>query len=87
MTLNLGLRYDTYWAWVSDTDIPAGRFGAARHYDKTDHLLSFNDINPRIGAAYDLFVTGRRSERVCSAGTWSGGARALEMPIPRLRLS
>ena len=59
LTLNLGVRYDQYWAWVPDTDIPAGRFGSARHYDKTDSLLSFKDVNPRVGAAYDLFGDGK----------------------------
>ena len=59
MTLNLGVRYDQYWAWVPDTDIPAGRFGAARHYDQTDNLVSFKDINPRVGVAYDLFGNGK----------------------------
>jgi Carboxypeptidase regulatory-like domain len=59
LTLNLGVRYDQYWAWVPDTDIPAGRFVGARHYDETNSLLSFKDINPRVGAAYDLFGNGR----------------------------
>ena len=59
LTMNLGVRYDQYWAWVPETDIPAGRFGAARHYEQTNNLLSFKDINPRIGAAYDLFGNGK----------------------------
>jgi len=59
LTANLGLRYDQYWAWVPDTDIPAGRFVGARHYDQTSNLLSFKDINPRVGAAYDLFGDGK----------------------------
>ena len=38
---------------------PAGRFTPALDFERVNNVPNFNDINPRVGAAYDLFGTGK----------------------------
>ncbi len=59
LTFNLGVRYDSYRGYAQEVDAPAGVFVPARHFDATDDLTNLKDLNLRIGAAYDLFGTGR----------------------------
>jgi hypothetical protein len=59
LTLNPGLRFERFNAEVDEQSAPAGRFVAARQFDKIPNLPNFNNWVPRIGAAYDLFGDGR----------------------------
>ena len=59
LTINAGLRFDNYRGYASEVNAPAGLFVPARHFDKTDDLVSLKDLNPRLGAAYDLFGNSR----------------------------
>ena len=47
--------------WTLAEDAPAARFLPARHYDAVDPAVDFKDVSPRLGAAYDLFGTGKTS--------------------------
>ena len=59
LSLNLGLRVDIYGGRVPAQSFRATPFIPARAFAEVSDAISFTDVNPRIGAAYDLFGTGR----------------------------
>ena len=59
LSLNLGLRFDYWNAYVPEQTLPATRFLPERHYDRVSNVPNFKDINPRLGVAYDLSGNGR----------------------------
>ena len=64
LTLNLGLRYDYFNAYVPEQSLDAGPFVPARHYDKVECVPCWKDISPRMAAAYDIFGNGRSAFKV-----------------------
>jgi len=58
-TLNLGLRYDRINNGFPAGSLPAGLFVPARTAEAQSNIPLWNDINPRLGTAIDLFGTGR----------------------------
>ena len=59
LTLNLGVRFDYLNGIVRDQHMPAGTFVPARDFAAVKDVPNWTDLNPRVGAAYDLFGTGR----------------------------
>lgn len=54
-TLNYGVRFDYFRAYVPEQSVPATRFNPAREYGRVDNVPNWTDINPRLGVSYDLF--------------------------------
>src|SRR5262249_44157116 len=59
LTLNYGIRYDYFNAFVPEQNLSAGPYVSARHYDKVECVPCWKDINPRFAVAYDVFGNGK----------------------------
>ena len=64
MTLNLGIRYDYVTMGYPADTLPAGPFVPERFVEETTGLPDWRDINPRLGASYDIFGTGRTALKI-----------------------
>ena len=71
LTVNLGLRFDYFNAYVPAQSNPAGPFVPARDFGRVDDVPSWKDVNPRFAAAYDLFGDGQTALKV-SMGRYLG---------------
>jgi hypothetical protein len=64
------LRFERFTGWTPDQHVPASRFLPARDFRALHDLPAWTDLNPRLGASYDLFGTGRTAIRA-SLGRYS----------------
>lgn len=67
LTLNPGVRFDYVNTYIPVQHLRAGKYVGARDFPRFDDLPNWKDISPRLGAAYDLFGTGK------TALKWSWG--------------
>jgi hypothetical protein len=72
LTLNLGVRADFLNAQVDEQSLPAGPLIAARTFDAIRNVPNWRDVSPRLGAAYDLFGTGKTAIKA-TLGRYVGG--------------
>ena len=54
LTVNLGVRFDTFNALTLEEHLPAARFVGARDYAPVENVPNWRNITPRVGVAYDL---------------------------------
>jgi hypothetical protein len=59
LTMNLGLRYDSFNASVPAHHLPAGAFVPARDFAAVENVPDWKNINPRLGVSYDLAGNGK----------------------------
>ena len=71
VTMNAGLRFDYYNAYVPEQHMPATKFVPARDFEPVYNVPDWKDLNPRLGAAYDLFGNGRTALKA-SLGRYVG---------------
>ena len=87
LTLNLGLRYDSFTAVAVAQRFAAGYFVGERNFPEVRDVPVWKNLNPRMGAAYDVFGTGRTAVKInwgrYVLGTSSTGNNnvALNQPI------
>jgi hypothetical protein len=64
LTLNLGVRFNDASASTPEQVLGAGFFVPERRFAPTKNVPHWQNLSPRVGAAYDLFGTGRTAVKV-----------------------
>src|SRR5215470_1085235 len=88
LTLQGAVRWDHPWSWFPAQTEPASRFFPGATFARTDGVTGYNDITPRMGAAYDLFGNGKTALKV-SLGKYLQGASVSNLAYganPSLRI-
>jgi Carboxypeptidase regulatory-like domain len=88
LTLQGAIRYDRPWSWFPAVTEPSSRFFGGASFERADGVTGYNDITPRMGAAYDLFGNGKTSLKV-NFGKYLQGASVSNLAYganPALRI-
>jgi carboxypeptidase family protein len=64
LTLNLGVRFNNYNGYAPETRMAAGPWVPERVFPKTHNAPNWTNVSPRLGAAFDLFGTGKTALKV-----------------------
>ena len=68
---NPGVRIQWFDASATEVSMPAGRFAPARWYAEQEHLPQFfNDVAPRLSAAFDVSGDGRTAIKASASKSY-----------------
>jgi Carboxypeptidase regulatory-like domain len=88
LTLQGALRWDHPWSWFPEQTEPKSQFFPGASFPRTDGVTGYNDITPRVGAAYDVFGNGKTALKV-NLGKYLQGASVSNLAYganPALRI-
>src|SRR3989449_556957 len=86
LTLNLGLRYSVFDAFIPEQHLPSGPFEPARDFPAVERSPHWENLSPRVGAAYDMFGTGKTALQV-ALGRYPVRNTGVAVDIPSLNQS
>jgi len=83
LTLNVGVRFDRYSSWLPEQGNPGtGPFATLNVFPERRDFPVYNNISPRVSAAYDLFSDGRAVVRASYGRYVDVGAGLQASPGP-----
>ena len=73
LTVNLGLRFDSFDGWVPEQNTPDTPYFDSLFFEKVEKVPDWTNVSPRLGVAWDVFGTGKTAVKA-TAGRYVAAA-------------
>jgi carboxypeptidase family protein len=80
LTLTLGARLNNFNGHAPETHMPAGPWVGARDFQEVKNAPNWTNINPRVGAAYDVFANGKTAVKFSLGRFTTYSIAAVDIP-------